>query len=304
MKRAVLFAGQGSQVPGMGRDLYDRYDRFREIFDLLPEEQKRIAFEGPEEALRDTVNTQPILLAFGLGVWQVLTDHGFRADFAAGLSLGEYTALAAAGVFQPEQAVRLIQFRADHMAEASKGLDIAMSAVLGLDEENVTECCRRASADGIVEPANFNCPGQIVISGESAAVEKAEQYAKEAGAKRCMRLPVSGPFHTSFMDPAGKALKKRFETESFGEPAFPVYFNATGETAGRSEIPDLLVRQVSHPVRFEQIIRNFIAEGTEQFVEIGPGKTLSGFVRRTDRSKKAVTIETADELEVFIEQLA
>jgi [acyl-carrier-protein] S-malonyltransferase len=304
MKRAVLFAGQGSQVPGMGRDLYDRYDRFREIFDLLPEEQKRIAFEGPEEALRDTVNTQPILLAFGLGVWQVLTDHGFRADFAAGLSLGEYTALAAAGVFQPEQAVRLIQFRADHMAEASKGLDIAMSAVLGLDEENVTECCRRASADGIVEPANFNCPGQIVISGESAAVEKAEQYAKEAGAKRCMRLPVSGPFHTSFMDPAGKALKERFETESFGEPAFPVYFNATGETAGRSEIPDLLVRQVSHPVRFEQIIRNLIAEGTEQFVEIGPGKTLSGFVRRTDRSKKTVTIETADELEAFIGQLA
>ncbi|MGI6212381.1 MAG: ACP S-malonyltransferase [Anaerovoracaceae bacterium] len=304
MKRAVLFAGQGSQVPGMGRDLYDRYDRFREIFDLLPEEQKRIAFEGPEEALRDTVNTQPILLAFGLGVWQVLTDHGFRADFAAGLSLGEYTALAAAGVFQPEQAVRLIQFRADHMAEASKGLDIAMSAVLGLDEENETECCRRASADGIVEPANFNCPGQIVISGESAAVEKAEQYAKEAGAKRCMRLPVSGPFHTSFMDPAGKALKERFETESFGEPAFPVYFNATGETAGRSEIPDLLVRQVSHPVRFEQIIRNLIAEGTEQFVEIGPGKTLSGFVRRTDRSKKTVTIETADELEAFIGQLA
>ena len=308
-KTALLFAGQGSQFPGMGKDFYEQYSGFKRVFDLLPEEQRNIAFSGNRDQLKETVNTQPILLAFGVGIYEILKNSGFRPDMAAGLSLGEYSALTAAGVFTPEQAVSLIQCRAKAMAEASAGVETEMSAILGLDREKLTDCLKHASSAGRVEAANFNCPGQIVIAGESAAVEEAERLAKEAGARKCMRLPVSGPFHTSYMKPAAEVLRQRFQHESFGRMEFPVYFNCTGKPEkaadGQTEaelISSLLVRQVQSGVYMEDTIRNMIAAGADQFIEIGPGKTLSGFVRRTDRSVHTVSITTAEDLQAFLSE--
>jgi [acyl-carrier-protein] S-malonyltransferase len=308
-KTALLFAGQGSQFPGMGKDFYEQYSGFKRVFDLLPEEQRNIAFSGNRDQLKETVNTQPILLAFGVGIYEILKNSGFRPDMAAGLSLGEYSALTAAGVFTPEQAVSLIQCRAKAMAEASADVETEMSAILGLDREKLTDCLKRASSAGRVEAANFNCPGQIVIAGESAAVEEAERLAKEAGARKCMRLPVSGPFHTSYMKPAAEVLRQRFQHESFGRMEFPVYFNCTGKPEkaadGQTEaelISSLLVRQVQSGVYMEDTIRNMIAAGADQFIEIGPGKTLSGFVRRTDRSVHTVSITTAEDLQAFLSE--
>jgi [acyl-carrier-protein] S-malonyltransferase len=308
-KTALLFAGQGSQFPGMGKDFYEQYSGFKRVFDLLPEEQRNIAFSGNRDQLKETVNTQPILLAFGVGIYEILKNSGFRPDMAAGLSLGEYSALTAAGVFTPEQAVSLIQCRAKAMVEASAGVETEMSAILGLDREKLTDCLKRASSAGRVEAANFNCPGQIVIAGESAAVEEAERLAKEAGARKCMRLPVSGPFHTSYMKPAAEVLRQRFQHEFFGRMEFPVYFNCTGKPEkaadGQTEaelISSLLVRQVQSGVYMEDTIRNMIAAGADQFIEIGPGKTLSGFVRRTDRSVHTVSITTAEDLQAFLSE--
>ncbi|MGN1381460.1 MAG: ACP S-malonyltransferase [Eubacterium sp.] len=308
-KTAILFAGQGSQFPGMGKDFYEQYPEFREVFDLLTEEQREIAFSGSREQLKETVNTQPILLAFGVGIYQVLKSRGFRPDMTAGLSLGEYSALTASGVFTAEQAVSLIHCRAEAMEEASAGVETEMSAILGLDRDKLTGCLNRASSAGRVEAANFNCPGQIVISGEREGIEEAERLAKEAGAKKCMRLPVSGPFHTSYMKPAAEVLRQRFQNESFGKMEFPVYFNCTGKpetpAGGQSEaalISELLVRQVQSSVYMEDTIRNMIDAGADHFVEIGPGKTLSGFVKRTDRSVRTVTVTTVEDLQAFLNE--
>lgn len=296
-KTALLFAGQGSQFPGMGKDFYEEFPEFREVFQLLPEEQRETAFSGSKEQLQKTVNTQPILLAFGLGVYAVLKNRGFRPDMAAGLSLGEYSALTAAGVFTPEQAVSLIHCRAEAMEEASSGVETEMSAVLGLDRDRLLECLEHAQAYGRVEAANINCPGQIVISGEKEAVEAAEHLAEEAGARRCMRLPVSGPFHTSYMAPAAEVLKKRLEKEPFRTMQFPVYFNCTGKPAAQEDsVKQLLIRQVQSSVYMEDIIRNMISDGADRFIEVGPGKTLSGFVRRTDRRVKTCSITTVEDL--------
>lgn len=291
MKTAFLFAGQGSQFVGMGRDFYEEYQRFREVFDLLPEKQKQIAFEGPEDELGNTANTQPILLAFALGVYGVINDTGLKCDVAAGLSLGEYSALAASGVFSPRQALELIQFRADAMAKASEGTNTVMSAVLGLDRDKVI----KAAVAGGCEIANYNCPGQIVISGTECDVKAAEAEAGALGAKRCVRLAVSGPFHTSYMKPAGEALKQRFERESFAEEAFPVVFNCKGSVRNGERISELLVKQVSGSVMFEDTIRYMSSVGVTRAVEIGPGRALSQFVKKTCGDIETVSIErTAD----------
>lgn len=329
MKTALLFAGQGSQRAGMGKDFYENYAEFRRIFDLLPEEQRRIAFEGPDEELKKTVNTQPILLAFGIGVWKLLEKEGFVPAMAAGLSLGEYSALCAAGVFPPEVAVDLIGFRARQMEDASRGLDTAMSAIMNLDRDAVRECCREAAAlvngadpdgirektedsatgpvparSGLVEIANFNCPGQIVIAGDREAVEAAERLAMDKGARRAMRLRVSGPFHTSFMKPAGDALSERFRSIDFGEARFPVFFNCVGREKKPDEtVPELLARQVSGSVFFEDTIRGMAEAGIDTVVEIGPGKALSGFVRKTCRGIRTLNIDTAEDFERVVREL-
>ena len=304
MKLGILFAGQGSQKPGMGKDLYEKSELFQETFDMLPEEMKEYAFEGPTEKLQETVNTQPVIVAFAVGVMRELKKAGIKPEMAAGLSLGEYSALYAAGVFDEETVLDVIKLRAQKMAEASEGVDCAMQAVLGLEREKLEKCCAEASSEGIVSMVNFNCPGQIVISGERKAVEKCGEIAVEAGAKRAMNLPVSGPFHTEFMKPAGAALKEKFETVKFNNMEFPVIFNATGRPLEEGEtVAELLEKQVSGSVFFEDSVRYMEEQGIDTVIEVGPGKTLSSFVRKTSKNIKCMNIENADDLEKVISEL-
>ena len=308
MKLAILFAGQGSQTPGMGKDFYELCDRFRAVFDLLPEPQRQLAFEGPVEELSDTRNTQPVMVAFAAGVWAELQPRleslGVKPAMAAGLSLGEYSALHAAGVFDAETAIALVTKRGRAMADAAAGVDCAMKAVLSLDRETLAACCAEASKLGVVQIANYNCPGQIVIAGEREAVEAAAALAVEKGAKRCVPLPVSGPFHTKFMEPAGSVLEQVFAETAFGAMDFPVLFNAVGrEKMGAESVSGLLVKQVSSSVYFEDTIKAMAAAGVDRVIEIGPGKALSGFVRKTDRGIKAWNIETCGDLQKVLQAI-
>ena len=221
MKLGFLYAGQGSQHPGMGADLYEAYPAFRRVLDAAQAEVdfdiKQTCFEDPEGVLNQTRYTQPCMVAFAAGLTAVLREKGVVPAAAAGLSLGEYSALHAAGVFDAQTAARLTAFRGKAMEEAAGGRDSAMMAVLGLDREPLQAACEAAADLGVVVIANYNCPGQLVIGGDKAAVEKAAALAKEKGAKRCMPLKVSGPFHTPLMKPAGEALERYFQGISFGE---------------------------------------------------------------------------------------
>ena len=248
MKLAILYAGQGSQHPGMGKDLYEAYPAFRAAFDAaaLDFDLHSVCFEDPDGVLNQTEYTQPCMVAFAAGVTAVLQENGVKADYLAGLSLGEYSALQAAGVFTAKQAVELAAYRGKAMADAAKGIDCGMTAVMNLDRDALAKCCEEASALGVVQICNYNCPGQLVIGGEKAAVEKAAELAKAAGARRCIPLKVSGPFHTRLMAPAGDALAKRFATENFGEMKTPVLFNCLGhEKSAEDSIPALLEKQVA-----------------------------------------------------------
>lgn len=300
MKLAFLYAGQGAQHVGMGRDLYEKHPLFRHVFDSAPVDfdLKKLCFEGPVEQLNDTRFTQPCLVAFAAGVTALLYEAGVHPAMAAGLSLGEYSALHAAGVFDVSTAIELVAFRGRVMAEAVTNRPCAMAAVLHLERGKLQAVCAAASHRGVVEIANYNCPGQLVIAGDAAGVEQASLLAKEAGARRVIPLNVSGPFHTSLMAPAGKALEKRFRTLAFGPMAFPVLFNCTGNVMGTEDsIPHLLERQVQQSVYLEDTIRNMAAQGVDTIVEIGPGQALSGFVRKTVKGITTYPVETAQELE-------
>lgn len=304
MKLGILFAGQGSQAVGMGKALYENCEAFREVFDLLPQEQRQIAFDGPMEKLSDTRNTQPIMVAFAAGIMAELQQAGVQPEMAAGLSLGEYSALHASGVFDAKMAIQLVTRRAQEMHQAAAGVDCKMSAIMGFDREALAECCNAASDVGVVQIANYNCPGQIVIAGEAAAVEKCTALATERGARRCVPLPVSGPFHTVFMEPAGKALESVFNDTVFGEMKFPVIFNAVGrEKTDEETVAELLVRQVSHSVYFEDTIKTMAAAGIDTVIEVGPGKALSGFVRKTCKEIKCLNIENFEGLQAVVETL-
>ena len=306
MKVAFLYAGQGSQHVGMGQDLYEQYPQFREIFDnaQLDFDLKKLCFEGPEETLSQTQYTQPCMVAFAAGVTAILRDAGIRPELAAGLSLGEYSALHAAGVFDAQTAISLVAFRGKAMAEAVTGRPCGMAAILQLDRDKLQAACDGASDVGVVEIANYNCPGQLVIAGDAAAVDKASLLAKEAGARRVVPLKVSGPFHTSLMSPAGDALREKFKTVHFGEMDFPVLFNCKGDVMAEGDtIPALLERQVQSSVYMEDTIRRMAELGVDTIVEIGPGKALSGFVRKTVKEIKTYPVETVKDLEAAIAAL-
>ena len=306
MKLAFLYAGQGSQHVGMGRDFYEAYPVFREIFDYAPVgfDLKKLCFEGPEEQLADTRYTQPCMVAFAAGVTALLLQAGVRPAMAAGLSLGEYSALEAAGVFDAMTAISLVAFRGQAMAQAVTGRPCGMAAVLNLDREKLQAACDAASDAGVVEIANYNCPGQLVIAGDAAAVEKASTLAQEAGARRVVPLKVSGPFHTSLMAPAGDALREKFKTTTFRAMNIPVLFNCKGDVMGDGDtIPALLERQVQSSVYLEDTIRTMSEQGVDTFVEIGPGKTLSGFVRKTVKGAKTYAIDTVDDLNAVLAAL-
>ena len=302
MKLAFLYAGQGAQHVGMGRDFYEQFPLFREVFDAAPVDfdLKKLCFEGPEERLSDTRYTQPCMVAFAAGVTGLLYQAGIRPAMAAGLSLGEYSALTAAGVFDPKTAIELAAFRGKAMAEAVAGRPCGMAAVLHLEREKLQAACDAASGLGVAEIANYNCPGQLVIAGDAAAVEKAGELAREAGARRVVPLKVSGPFHTSLLAPAGDALREKFKETAFGAMRIPVLFNCLGREMGPEDtIPALLEKQVQTSVYMEDTIRRLAELGVDTIVEIGPGKALIGFVKKTAPAIKTYAVETCADLDAL-----
>ena len=306
MSIAFLYAGQGSQHPGMGADLYETYPQFRAVLDGadLDFDVKEVSFQDSQGVLNETRYTQPCMVAFAVGVTQILNHEGIRPDYVAGLSLGEYSALQAAGVFNPQQAISLVAFRGKVMAEAAKGVPCGMTAVLGLDREKLEQACEQASSLGVVAIANYNCPGQLVIGGHQEAVDEAARLAKEMGARRCMPLKVSGPFHTPLLKPAGDALAEKFKGETFGEMQVPVLFNCLGREMGPDDtIPALLERQVQSSVYMEDTIRRLAELGVDTIVEIGPGKVLSGFVRKTTPEIKTYAVETVADVQALVQAL-
>ena len=306
MSIAFLYAGQGSQHPGMGADLYETYPQFRAVLDGadLDFDVKEVSFQDSQGVLNETRYTQPCMVAFAVGVTQILNHEGIRPDYVAGLSLGEYSALQAAGVFNPQQAISLVAFRGKVMAEAAKDVPCGMTAVLGLDREKLEQACEQASSLGVVVIANYNCPGQLVIGGHQAAVDEAARLAKEMGARRCMPLKVSGPFHTPLLKPAGDALAEKFKGETFGEMQVPVLFNCLGREMGPDDtIPALLERQVQSSVYMEDTIRRLAELGVDTIVEIGPGKVLSGFVRKTTPEIKTYAVETVADVQALVQAL-
>lgn len=302
MSLAFLYAGQGSQHPGMGADLYEAHPAFRAVLDAagVDFDLKTTMFTDPDGVLNLTEYTQPCMVAFAAGMTALLAERGIVPDYAAGLSLGEYSALQCAGVFTAPQAISLAAFRGKAMAAAAAGRPCGMTAVLGLDREKLQEACRQAAGAGVVEIANYNCPGQLVIGGEQAAVDKAAALAKELGAKRCLPLKVSGPFHTSLLAPAGDALREKFKEIAFGAMRIPVLFNCLGREMGPEDtIPALLEKQVQTSVYMEDTIRRLAELGVDTIVEIGPGKALSGFVKKTVPAIKTYAVETCADLDAL-----
>lgn len=300
MKIAFLFGGQGAQYSGMGKELYDNFEICKDIFDradnALGFKISELCF-GENEDLNKTEFTQPAILTMSTAAFELMKQKGLKPDYAAGLSLGEYSALVASGAFNFEEAVCLVRKRGRFMTEAVPAGVGAMSAVLNLDAEKILEACNEASSVGKVMIANYNAPGQIVIAGETAAVAKAEELVLEKGAKRAVRLNVSGPFHTSLLKPASDKLNVELQGISINKMDFPVITNLTGDIVSEENIIDTLTKQVMNPVKWEQTVRKFIELGVDTFVELGPGKTLSSFVKKVSKEVSVYNVEDIKSLE-------
>ena len=307
-KIAFLFPGQGSQSVGMGKDLAERFPVARQTFDeaddALGYKLSQICFEGPEDQLRMTEITQPAILAASVAAWRVVSEKGLKPVFVAGHSLGEYSAHVAAGTLSFADAVRTVRNRGKYMQEAVPVGVGTMAAILGMDVDKVAAVCADAAQGEVCQAANINSPEQIVISGHTAAVERATKLADERGAKRAKVLPVSAPFHCSLMKPAQDRLAVDLQALTFNDPGIPVLCNvdATLVTATQPS-RDALIRQVTGSVKWDQSIRALIAQGVNTFVEVGPGKVLCGLMRQIDRSKTAVNVEDEASLEKALSRL-
>jgi [acyl-carrier-protein] S-malonyltransferase len=302
MKTAFVFPGQGSQYAGMGQELAAKYPAARAVFaeadEVLRFPLTRLCFEGPEEELKLTQNTQPAILTTSVAVLRVLREKGIQPNFVAGHSLGEYSALVAAGSLTFADAVPLVRRRGQYMQEAVPVGVGAMAAILGLDPAAVESVCERAAQGQVVSPANLNSPGQIVIAGNREAVERAAVLAKEAGAKRAIMLPVSAPFHCALMTPAEERLAIDLDRLSFANLGCPLVTNVDAATIQTgAEARSGLKRQVSRPVRWHESVQRLIAEGTGRIIEVGPGKVLIGLIRSIDKSVTMVNVEDEKSLE-------
>lgn len=308
-KVAFVFPGQASQYPGMGKELAEKYAPARAVFDeadkALGFSISKICFEGTEEELKLTANTQPAILTVSVAVSRVLAEKGLEPDFVAGHSLGEYSALVAAGSLKFADAVQLVRKRGTYMQDAVPQGIGAMAAIMGLSHAVVADVCKRAANGDICAPANLNSPEQTVISGHAGAVKRAVELASQAGAKRAVILPVSAPFHSALMTPMQEKFEKDLRGTEFSNLRVPLVTNVDADTIEKgSEAREALIRQLSMPVRWEESVRLLIEEGVNTFVEVGPSRVLTGLLRQIERSAGTLNVEDEKSLAVTMDKIA
>ncbi len=301
MEKAFIFPGQASQFVGMGKDLFDEFSLAREYFDqandIMGLDLKKICFEGPEEEIKQTYITQPAIFVHSVIVSKLLQDRGLEPDSVAGHSLGEYSALVSAGAIEFDAALRLVKKRGELMYKAGIEKPGTMAAIIGMEPEQVEELCELAADAGIVQPANFNSPGQIAVSGDVKAVLRIIDLAREKGAKKAVQLVVSGAFHSPLMEEARHGLQDALEQTKIKDARVPLYSNVAARAVqDQATIREQLYKQLTHPVRWQESMQNMIKDGYNQFYEVGPGKVLKGLLKRIDRSTRCVEIGTVEDL--------
>lgn len=307
MKIGFIFPGQGAQSVGMGKDLYEAYEEVKQVYKKASEisgvDIAKITFEGPETELFQTKHTQLAILTMSIAILEILKQKQIVPEYTAGLSLGEYSALYCAGAFDFETVIKVVKKRGELMQELVPNGDWAMAAIMGLEDEKVEEICQTIT-DGFVVPANFNCPGQVAISGERNAVILAMEKMKEAGARKCVELKTAGPFHTEKLQDASNALREVLQAVEIKSPKISVVKNIDAKPYSENDNQqEILAKHVVNPVRFSDTIKYMIANGVDTFVEIGPGKVLTGFVKKVSKDVKLININNVETLETAIQEL-
>ena len=311
MKIGYIFPGQGTQVVGMGKDIYEKYEEARNVYKIidsvLNENIEKLTYEESQEELNKTENTQISIYVMSMAILEILNNNGMKPVVAAGLSLGEYSALTAAGAISLEDGAKIVRIRGKLMQNLAPKGNWAMAAIIGLEDNKVEEACKNVT-NGFVKAVNYNCPGQVVVSGEKEAVDKAMENAKELGAKRVIELKTSGPFHTEKLQAASIELKKELEKIDFKDSNIPVIKNLNGEEYTKEDnMVEILSNHVVNPVKFGKSIEKMIEMGVDTFIEIGPGKTLSGFVKKVckklEKEVNVFNIENVETLENTLQAL-
>ena len=311
MKIGYIFPGQGTQVIGMGKDLYEKYNEVKNIYkrvdEALGESVENITYNISQEELNETQNTQIAIYTMSMAILEILNKKGIKPDVLAGLSLGEYSALTCGNAISIEEGAKIVRKRGTFMQELAPKGNWSMAAIIGLEDEKVEEACSKVE-DGFVRAVNYNCPGQVVVSGEKDSILKAMEIAKEMGARKAIELKTSGPFHTEKLKEASNALRKELEKVEFNKIEIPVIKNINGESYDdKDNMVDILAKHVMSPVKFRKSIETMLSLGIDTFVEIGPGKTLSGFVKKVCKEKDVevniFNIENVETLEKYIEYI-